>query len=77
MNEQPVDFNIYNGKETFEKLKSQIGFPANYFNEIFILSKSTDDKDIRKVCTDIIKKQAPDFMKEAADTFNTTCIPWL
>ncbi|UZR97091.1 leucine-rich repeat domain-containing protein [Chondrinema litorale] len=65
MNEQPVDFNIYNGKETFEKLKSQIGFPANYFNEIFILAKSTDDKDIRKVCTDIIKKQAPDFMKEA------------
>ena len=70
----PPHFNPHESVETFTKMESLPGFPDEYFYEVFILAKSTQDNDVRTKCSNIIKKQSPAFMKAAFKSRKKYCL---
>ncbi|WP_179375991.1 leucine-rich repeat domain-containing protein [Winogradskyella wichelsiae] len=58
-------FNFYEDETSFEKIKGCKNYPEDFYNEIFVLAKSTKNKQIRTECANIIKKQAPEALQLA------------
>ncbi|WP_225037190.1 hypothetical protein [Winogradskyella sp. SM1960] len=58
-------FNLYKDETSFEKIKGCDNYPEDFYYEIFVLAKSTKNKQIRTECANIIKKQAPEALQLA------------
>ncbi|QXP59962.1 hypothetical protein [Olleya sp. HaHaR_3_96] len=58
-------FNFYEDETSFEKIKGCENYPEDFYYEIFVLAKSTKNKQIRTECANIIKKQAPEALQLA------------
>ncbi|MBP1840575.1 leucine-rich repeat domain-containing protein [Formosa algae] len=62
--ETPI-FNFFELEASFEAIKGCKNFPEAFYYEIFVIAKSTADKNMRTECTNIIKKQAPEALQLA------------
>ncbi|MGJ8759424.1 MAG: hypothetical protein ACSHXA_02705, partial [Polaribacter sp.] len=58
-----LGFNFYEDEASFEKIKGCKNYPEDFYYEIFVLAKSTKNKQIRTECANIIKKQAPEALQ--------------
>ncbi|MDP2525390.1 leucine-rich repeat domain-containing protein [Maribacter dokdonensis] len=63
-NETPL-LDFFEIDASFEAIKSCTNYPEGFFYEIFVIAKTTANKEIRTECTNIIKKQAPEYFQTA------------
>ena len=63
-NKTPL-FDFFEIDASFEAIKSCTRYPEGFFYEIFVIAKTTANKEIRTECTNIIKKQAPEYFQTA------------
>ncbi|SNQ42137.1 leucine-rich repeat domain-containing protein [Cellulophaga lytica] len=58
-------FNFFEEESSFKNIKACKNYPEDFYYEIFVLAKSTKNKQIRTECANIIKKQAPEALQIA------------
>ena len=58
-------FNFNNDEASYKTIKACKNYPEDFYYEIFVLAKSTKNKQIRTECANIIKKQAPEALQLA------------
>ncbi|QDO94514.1 hypothetical protein FNB79_11235 [Formosa sediminum] len=58
-------FNFFEIETSFEAIKASTNYPEAFYYEIFVIAKSTANKEIRTECTQLIKKQAPEALQLA------------
>ncbi|PNW29130.1 leucine-rich repeat domain-containing protein [Formosa algae] len=62
--ETPI-FNFFELEASFKAIKGCKNYPEAFYYEIFVIAKSTADKNMRTECNNIIKKQAPEALQLA------------
>ncbi|QCE41811.1 leucine-rich repeat domain-containing protein [Psychroserpens sp. NJDZ02] len=60
-----LGFNFNNDEASYKTIKACKNYPEDFYYEIFVLAKSTKNKQIRTECANIIKKQAPEALQLA------------
>ncbi|WP_077406887.1 hypothetical protein [Cellulophaga omnivescoria] len=58
-------FNFFEIEKSYKTIKTHNNYPEDFYYEIFVIAKTTADKQIRTECANIIKKQAPEALQLA------------